>query len=30
MEIAQAMFHEANISRTLTVDALIGRCARNF
>ena len=28
VEPAQAMFNEANISRTLTVNALAGRCAQ--
>ena len=28
MEPAQAMFNEANISRTLAVDVLAGRCAQ--
>ena len=28
MEQGQAMFNEAQISRTLAVDALAGRCAR--
>lgn len=28
MEPAQAMYNEANISRTLAVDALSGRCAQ--
>ena len=28
MEPAQAMFNEANIIRTLAVDALAGRCAQ--